>query len=207
MKKNLLVISFVLFQLVIFFSNALAAEVTLAWNASGGDPDGYRIHYGTSPGSYSQTIDVGNLTEYTVSGLQSDVTYYFVTSAYNEFGASGYSNQVSWTYSVSDTQAPSVSINGPASTTSPSVNISGTANDNVGVTEVTWDCNTGGQGTAQGTSNWQINNISLREGQNIITVSAADAAGNIGTAQITITYTLPPDNSPPQAPKGLHIVE
>ena len=75
------------------------------------------------------------------------------------------------------------------------------------VTEVTWDRNTGGQGTAQGTSNWQINNISLREGQNIITVSAADAAGNIGTAQITITYTLPSNNTPPQPPKGLHIVE
>jgi hypothetical protein len=86
MKKSLLVISFIVFQLVICFSNALAAEVTLAWNASAGDPDSYRIHYGTSPGSYSQTIDVGNITEYKVSGLQSDVTYYFVTSAYNKLG-------------------------------------------------------------------------------------------------------------------------
>jgi hypothetical protein len=207
MKKICFFIFILLFQLVIYLSNAFAAEVTLAWDPSTGDPDGYRIHYGTVSPNYDQTIDVGNITEYTVSGLLPDVTYYFVTSAYNETGQSGFSNEVSWTYTVIDTQPPNVSINGPSSTTNPSVNLTGSATDNEGVTEVTWDCDTGGYGIAVGTTNWQINNISLSEGQNTITVSAKDASGNIGTAKITITYTPLIINPPPSPPTGLYIVD
>ena len=96
MKKKLHIVFFILFLMVICFSNVFAAEVTIAWDPSTSNPIGYRIHYGTSSGSYTQIIDVGNVTEYTVSGLQSDVFYYFVTSAYNEFGESGYSNEVQW---------------------------------------------------------------------------------------------------------------
>ena len=108
MKIILSTAFFTLFQLVIFFSNSFAAEVSLAWNPSTGNPDGYRIHYGTSSGNYGQMIDVGNITEYTISGLNSDVTYYFVTSAYNDYGQSGYSNEISWIYSANDTQTPPV---------------------------------------------------------------------------------------------------
>ncbi len=207
MRKICFFIFIALFQLVICLSNAFAAEVTIAWDPSTGDPDGYRIHYSTVSGSYNQTIDVGNITEYTVSGLQSDVTYYFVTSAYNETGQSGFSNEVSWTYTVIDTQPPIVSIIGLSSTTNPSVNLSSSATDNEGVIEVTWDCNTGGYGIAVGTNNWQINNISLSEGENIITVSAKDASGNIGTAKKTITYTPPIVITPPSPPTGLHVIE
>lgn len=74
MRKICFFIFIALFQFVICLSNAFAAEVTIAWDPSTGDPDGYRIHYSTVSGSYNQTIDVGNITEYTVSGLMSDVT-------------------------------------------------------------------------------------------------------------------------------------
>ena len=61
------------------------------------------------------------------------------------------------------------------------------------VAGVTWTTDQGGSGNAQGTGNWTISGISLSEGPNIITVSAIDAAGNIGTAQIQVTYTyIPP---------------
>jgi hypothetical protein len=62
MKKICFFIFILLFQLVIYLSNAFAAEVTLAWDPSTGDPDGYRIHYGTVSPNYNQTIDVGNIT-------------------------------------------------------------------------------------------------------------------------------------------------
>ncbi len=205
-KKVTQVGFFLSFLLLFIYTNAFPAEVTLAWDPSPDNPDGYNIHYGRSSGNYSQTIDVGNATDYTVSGLLSGVTYFFVTRAYNQFGESGNSNEVSWIYAVVDTQPPMVTINGPSTTKSSSVNLSGTANDNVGVTEVTWDCDTGGNGTAVGTTNWVINSISLSEGQNIITVSAADAAGNIGTAEITITYTPAPIKLPLPPPTGLHII-
>ena len=100
MEKKMHIVFSILFLVVFCFSNVFAAEVTLAWDSSPSNPDGYRIHYGTSPGSYTQTIDVGNVTEYIVSGLQTDVSYYFVVSAYNEFGESGYSNEAQWPTSM-----------------------------------------------------------------------------------------------------------
>ena len=61
-----------------------AQSVSLAWNA---DPPstfaGYDLHYGTSSGNYSNTIDVGNTTTATVSNLTPGQIYYFVVTAYN----------------------------------------------------------------------------------------------------------------------------
>jgi uncharacterized protein (DUF2141 family) len=44
------------------------------------------IHYGTASGTYSQGIDVGNTTSYTVSNLIDGQTYYFAVTAYNAVG-------------------------------------------------------------------------------------------------------------------------
>lgn len=46
----------------------------------------YRLHYGTSRGVYTTTIDVGNVTNYTVTNLAVGHTYYFAVSAVNVFG-------------------------------------------------------------------------------------------------------------------------
>lgn len=77
-------------------------SATLTWsapttNADGSpltDLKGYKIHYGTSAGSYSATISVGNTTNYTVTNLQNGVRYYFAVTAYDINGKeSGYSNE------------------------------------------------------------------------------------------------------------------
>jgi hypothetical protein len=44
------------------------------------------IHYGTASGTYSQGIDVGNTTSYTVSNLIDGQTYYFSVASYNAAG-------------------------------------------------------------------------------------------------------------------------
>ena len=55
---------------------AYSAQVKLAWNANEEDDlAGYRIHYGTSTRDYSTTVDVGDTTQYTVTGLDDGVTY------------------------------------------------------------------------------------------------------------------------------------
>src|SRR5439155_23215763 len=51
-------------------SNA-TAQVTLAWDPNT-EPDlaGYKVYVGTTSGVYSTPINVGNVTTYTVTGLQ-----------------------------------------------------------------------------------------------------------------------------------------
>ncbi|MEJ6951140.1 cellulose binding domain-containing protein, partial [Natronospora cellulosivora (SeqCode)] len=71
-------------------------EVTLSWS-SVSNADGYEVKYGTRRGSYSETLDVGSTTRYTVSGLTNNTTYYFVVSAYNDVGSSNNSNEMSAT--------------------------------------------------------------------------------------------------------------
>jgi hypothetical protein len=52
------------------------------------DLAGFKVHYGTSPGLHTRTIDVPNAaaTTYTVTGLPLGATYYFVVTAYNTSG-------------------------------------------------------------------------------------------------------------------------
>jgi hypothetical protein len=80
---------------------ANAANVTLAWDVESGVA-GYRLHYGTSSGSYTQSSDVGTNTSATVSNLTAGQTYYFVVTAYNSGGLESQpSNQVSYNSSQS----------------------------------------------------------------------------------------------------------
>jgi hypothetical protein len=177
----------------ILFSSicGFAAEVNLLWDASSGNPIGYRVYYGTTQGSHPYRVDVGNVTEYTLTGLEEGVTYYFVARAYNDAGESGDSNEVSWISSTSDTEAPNVTITGPSSTSMSVINLTGTASDNQSVSEVTWVNNRGGNGVAEGTTNWSVTGISLMEGENVITVSARDPAGNVGNSTLNVVFTAP----------------
>jgi hypothetical protein len=92
-----------------------------------------------------------------------------------------------------DTTAPIVIITTPTSTgtyganTSP-LTIAGTASDSGGVAHVTWSNSAGGSGTATGTTSWSVGSIALQPGTNVLTVTAQDAAGNNGSATLTVTY-------------------
>lgn len=82
-----------------------SGTIALAWDpataysdgSSITDLTGYRVYYGTAPGSYSSSIDVGNVTSYTIAKLSPGV-YYVVVTVRNLSGAeSSYSNEVSKT--------------------------------------------------------------------------------------------------------------
>lgn len=73
----------------------------LAWDAPAGatDVSGYRLYYGSAPGTYDQApgagIGVGNVTTYTVTGLNRATRIYFAVTAVDAQGnESGYSNEV-----------------------------------------------------------------------------------------------------------------
>jgi hypothetical protein len=63
---------------------AEAQSVTLAWDANT-EPDlaGYVVLYGTTSREYTQKIDVGNETQFTVSRLTVGRRYYFAVQAYS----------------------------------------------------------------------------------------------------------------------------
>ncbi|HLY08665.1 MAG TPA: Ig-like domain-containing protein, partial [Planctomycetota bacterium] len=74
--------------------------------------------------------------------------------------------------------------------------ISGTAIDDTSVTQVAWSNGlTGASGQATfAAPNWNAN-IPLVPGANVITVKAVDPVGNIGSASITVNFSL--ETSPP----------
>jgi hypothetical protein len=86
---------------------------------------------------------------------------------------------------------PSMTILSPAMTTvatsDSSIVVSGTAQDNVGVAEVTWSSSTGGSGTATGTNTWTTAPIPLYIGTTTVMIYATDTAGNQAWRSITVS--------------------
>lgn len=94
-------LSALVFVFILFFSvcplKAHAGQATLSWGASSSTAvTGYRLYYGTASGNYTQNVDAGNVTTFTVGNLTDGQTYYFAAKAYDAAGnLSGYSNETS----------------------------------------------------------------------------------------------------------------
>lgn len=72
------------------------ASIRLAWDASPGENvAGYKILFGTRPGSYSRSVSVGNQTTATLTALERGTRYYIVAVAFDAHGnESGPSNEI-----------------------------------------------------------------------------------------------------------------
>ena len=96
-------------------SIAQTTQVTLTWDASvSSSVWGYILYYGYSSRNYSNSVDVGNQTHYTLSGLETGTTYYFAVAAYNRAGTirSNFSNEVKY---PADTVPPMAQMESPQS--------------------------------------------------------------------------------------------
>ena len=68
-------------------ANMATADVRVAWDANTEhDLAGYRVYYGNTAGSYTNRIDVFNVTEKIIGGLQDSSNYAFVVTAYDTAG-------------------------------------------------------------------------------------------------------------------------
>jgi hypothetical protein len=88
-----------------------AGAAKASWNANT-EPDlaGYKIYYGLSSGNYTISINVGNVTQYTVNQLTEGLIYYFVVTAYDTAGnESAYSQEVSAEIPLVDHTPPAIS--------------------------------------------------------------------------------------------------
>lgn len=92
-----------------------AGTVSVAWDpVTDTDLAGYRVYYGSAPGSYSQSTDVGNVTSTTLT-LADCQTWYVAVKAYDTAGneSSSYSNEVSgWARPVVTTVTPNAAEQG-----------------------------------------------------------------------------------------------
>lgn len=110
--------------------------------------------------------------------------------------ARGASTNVPFTLSPhADATIPTVTIQSPSvngffGQNTGVFNISGLAGDDLGVQQVSYTVSgaTTLTGIAAGTSVWSIPNLVLNEGLNVLIVRAADANGNVGTANITLVF-------------------
>ncbi|MDQ0089505.1 hypothetical protein J2T12_002917 [Paenibacillus anaericanus] len=85
-------------------------SILLNWPSVSG-ATGYTLKYGTSSNKYSRTIQVGNTTNYTVTGLAAGTTYYFTAEAYDSYGESSLSDEVSFTIISTNNESQNNSTN------------------------------------------------------------------------------------------------
>ncbi len=75
------------FLLCYYSTQSFSGQISLAWDAvAHPEVGGYRIYYGQSSSHYTASIDVGNQTSYTLSGLEEGKIYYFAATTYNTTG-------------------------------------------------------------------------------------------------------------------------
>ena len=74
-----------------------AGTMSIAWDpVSDSDLAGYKVYYGTAPGNYTLSKDVGNTTSTTLTGLDPCTRYYVAVKAYDTGGleSASYSNEI-----------------------------------------------------------------------------------------------------------------
>ncbi len=188
-----------------------AGNATLTWdppttNADGSpltDLAGYKLYYGTSSGNYTNSIDVGNVTTYTVVNLTEGLTYFFVVSAYDTLGnESDYSNEVSKKIESEDTTPPRFTGFYIKNITNSSVLISWTTNE-PSDTQVEY-----GTTSSYGTKTTLDTQMGTGHSQSITGLSPSseyhyrvlskDAQGNLSVSEdFTFTTLTPSDETPP----------
>jgi len=113
-------LSFAALTLILILAPVAAyalTPVTVAWDENNPVPDGYILYWGTSSGSYPNSQDVGNATQYTIPGLQDGLTYYFAAKAYDADGnLSAFSREISHTVATPNSSPTTPTVpGGPAS--------------------------------------------------------------------------------------------
>ena len=115
------------------------ASVHLSWDMATDDTGvtGYKIYYGTdsvknqNENKYTETVDAGDVIEYSLTGLQNGTAYYFAVTAYDAAGneSDHYSPEVSATPEASLFAASALAEFGDSAVSKPEVVATETAED------------------------------------------------------------------------------
>ena len=78
---------FALMLIMLSATISVAGTISMRWDAvPDSDLSGYRIYYGNVSGNYDQSVDVGNVTSYTLTGLADCTMWYAAVKAYDTEG-------------------------------------------------------------------------------------------------------------------------
>ncbi len=97
------------------------SSVTLAWNPDAGtNIAGYKIYYGVASRTYTNTNNVGNVTNATISSLIGGTIYYFAATAVDTSGLeSDYSTEVVYTNPAATAPTLMLELAGSAAAATP----------------------------------------------------------------------------------------
>jgi hypothetical protein len=195
-------LSIVLMLSVWVISPVFAADVTIAWDPKV-DPGvaGYHLYYGTAPGVYNSSVNVGSETTYTVTGLGPGTYYFTVTAYYSSGHETGFSNEMSQVVSAlssSYTALPTVSLAAPAngSSVSGTLTVSADSSNSAGVLGIQFlldGVNLGPEDlVAPYSIAWDTTTVST--GSHTLVARARDGAGNRLTST-PVTVNVAADNN------------
>ena len=193
----------------LFPSFCPAASLLVTWIANtDSDLAGYKVYYGTQPGTYGTIADVQKATSYQISNVQNGSTYYVVVTSYDNSGnESSHSTEISAYIPVAvpatDTTAPTGSVvinSGAATSTTSAVTLTLSSSDTGGTVTGMKISNDGvsySSEVAYATSRtWTL---SSGTGNKTVYVLFKDAAGNWmkspATDTIQVTDTTAPTGS------------
>jgi hypothetical protein len=206
MARKLIILLIGFFVLTLLAPDLSSAESMLSWDAVTGDVTGYKIYYGTSSGSYINSKDAGNVTQYPLANLSLEVgtTYYFVVRAYNASGESESSNETSYTLPSPEDSTPPLAPQGvTASTSDVNINLNWQANSEPDLSgyKVYYGNSSRSYGPSIPTGNVTNYTIDNLEPGNTyyLAVAALDSAGNESGYSAEVVETIPtaPDGAPP----------
>jgi len=189
----------ILAMIVLFPMSGIAASIRVSWNPNTDlDLAGYKLYYGTGARNYTSSVNVGNVTTYQITNLDTGRTYYVSLKAYDNAGnESVYSDEVSAYIPVPDTTPPtgSVVINaGAATTSSRSVTLTLNATDSGGVAGMKLS-NDGQTWTAECSyATPQAWVLSSGDGTRTVSVLFKDTSGNWMTTPASDTIVLAQDS-------------
>ncbi len=84
-------------------------SIAFTWNTSMTNIAGYKIYYGAASRTYTNSLNVGNLPDFTISGLKPGLTYFLAATTYDSVGVeSAYSAEISLVIPLSGTNPPPV---------------------------------------------------------------------------------------------------
>jgi PKD repeat protein len=172
-----------------------SAQVTVTWDEnSETDIAGYKMHYGTTSGNYDYSVDVGNSTSCSISGLTEGTTYYLAATAYNTNNVeSSFSEELVHTIAsqppVADLAAMPVSGVAPLMVT---FDASGSSYANGTISNYSWNFGDGSIGSGVVTDHTYTD-----AGQYTAVLTVTDDAGYTDIASIVITVESVTTNNPP----------